>query len=95
MKIDFNLRKLNSDTVIIVDYVMQKPGGLVVVGQVKNGGISTGDEVEIQANGRTAILDKIVRIEFWHNRIEKASCGQEVGIMLKTVTKEDLVRYLD
>ncbi len=95
MKIDFNLKKLNSEIVVIVDYVMQKPNGLVVIGQVKNGGISTGDKVAIQANGQNAILDEVVRIELWHNRVEKAVCGQAVGIMLKTVTKEDLIRYLD
>lgn len=92
MKATFNLNGNNS-AIVAVEYIMQKPSGLVVVGKVLAGSVTKGDTVSIQANGKEPISDEIVRIESYGNEIIIAGVNKEIGILLKNTSKEKLAQY--
>lgn len=92
MKKKFNLN-VSNDSVVAVEYIMQKPSGLVVVGKVLAGSVTKGDTVSIQANGKEPISDEIVRIESYGNEIIIAGANKEIGILLKKASKDKLVQY--
>ena len=93
MKKKFNLNVSNG-AIVAVDYIMQKPSGLVAVGKVMNGNVSTGDKVTIQANGQEPIADEIARIEFYGEKILVAEANKEIGVLLKNTSKDKLAYYL-
>lgn len=93
MKTKFKLN-VNNSAVVAIDYAMQKPSGLVVVGKVLKGSITKGDAVSIQANGREPIVDEISRIEFYGNEIIIAGANREIGILLKNTSRDKLAYYL-
>ncbi len=64
--------------------------GVVVVGRIVCGIISTGDIVDIvYANGKT-IQTEIIGIEMFKKILTKAQAGDNVGLFLKNVTKADV-----
>jgi translation elongation factor EF-Tu-like GTPase len=89
MKKQFILQ-VGNDAIVTVSHIMQKPYGLVVVGAVTEGEIHQGDSVSIPAENKEPLTDEITRIEFFGDEIEKAALGLEVGICLKTTSKESL-----
>jgi len=93
MKIDFNLYVENGG-IVDIDQILQKSCGLVVVGIVANGHISKGDKVNIQVDGKDPISDEIHRIELYGDEILSANEDQKIGILLKNVSKDQLVLYL-
>jgi len=93
MKLTFSLNSANG-AVISVIQIMQKPHGLVAVGEVTNGSVSKGDTVGIQSGDKVAIYDKLKRIEIDHEEVATAESGQLIGVCLTDTSKEGLLRYL-
>lgn len=94
MKLNFNLY-CEKGAIIIVDYIMQKNCGLVVIGRVKNEDVFVGEMVAIKNDARDAIFDKIKRIEIDGEKVINANEGQLCGICLDTISKEDLTKYFE
>ncbi|QQG52316.1 MAG: hypothetical protein HY931_03180 [Candidatus Falkowbacteria bacterium] len=85
---------VGENAAVSVTHIMQKTCGLVVVGAVTENEIHKGDLVSIPAKGKEPLIDEIVRIEFFGDEIKQAALGLEVGICLKTTSKETLLEHL-
>ena len=94
MKLSFNLNSANGAVIAVVQ-IMQKPQGLVAVGEVINGSVSKGDTVGIQSGDKIAVYDQLKRIEIDHEEVLAAESGQLIGVCLTDTSKEGLLRYLD
>jgi len=65
--------------------------GTVVVGQIESGALQIGDVVKIETQVDT--LETVVTgIEKFRRRLKQASAGDNVGVLLRDVGKEDLQR---
>ncbi len=93
MKLFFDLSSA-SGAVIAVVQIMQKPFGLVAVGEVISGDVSKGDTVGVQSGDKIAIYGKLKRIEIYHKEVIMAEKGQIIGVCLAGISKEELLRYL-
>ena len=93
MQLTFKIN-FENDSIVVVDSIMQKPCGLVVVGIIENGNISKGDPVSIQVDGKETIHDQIKRIEVYHKEVTTAISGQLIGLCLTKTSKEKLLQYL-
>ena len=93
MKLKFNLTSKNG-ALVDIELVMQKTCGLVAVGEIKNGSISKGDTVSVQAGDKVAINHQVKRIEINHEEVATADKGQTIGICLGNILTEELVQYL-
>ncbi|MGW8121820.1 EF-Tu C-terminal domain-related protein [Roseivirga echinicomitans] len=65
--------------------------GVVAVGRIENGTITPNEKVEIIGFG-SKISSTVTGIESFRKLIESASMGDNVGLMLSGVKKEDLKR---
>jgi len=92
MKLTFNLNSANGAIIAVVQ-IMQKPFGLVAVGEVMNGNVSKGDTVGIQNGDKIAIFDKLKRIEIDHEEVITAVRGQLIGVCLPNISKEEILQY--
>jgi GTPase len=92
MKRTFSLYFENG-AIVIVDHVMQKPCGLVAVGEVKTGILSKGEAAAIKADDKEALYDEVKRIEIDYEEVESAEQGQQIGVCMESITKDDLVDY--
>jgi elongation factor Tu len=63
--------------------------GTVVTGRIESGEISVGDEINIQHGGATKKV-KIAGIEAFRKTLPRAQAGDNVGLLLKDVTKDDV-----
>ncbi len=93
MKLKFKLIS-GSGGVMDVDQVMQKPCGLVAVGKIASGSISTGEKISIQNADKMPIYDGLKRIEKDHEEVRGAIQGELVGVCLGQTSKSALVDYL-
>lgn len=93
MKLNFILRAaVLTKAQIAVTHIMQKPMGLVLVGDVIKGSISKGDSVAVW-QGKSPVFDEIIRIERFGKEILTAEKGLGIGICLKNTSKEQLLAY--
>ena len=65
--------------------------GTVVIGQVESGVLQIGDVVKIETQVDT-IETIVTGIEKFRRRLKQASAGENVGVFLRDVAKEDLQR---
>jgi elongation factor Tu len=65
--------------------------GTAVIGQVESGTLQIGDVVKIKTQVDT-IESIVTGIEKFRRRLKQASAGENVGVFLRDVTKEDLQR---
>lgn len=94
MKVKFNLY-CESGAIVAISNIMQKPCGLVVVGEVVIGTLSKMDAVYVQNGAKPPLHDQIKRIEADHEGIAVATDGQLIGICLTNLSKEDLVQHFN
>jgi len=94
MKLNFNLYSGNG-AIVAIERIMQKPCGLVVLGEIKSSIISVGDTISVQTGEKIALYDEIKRIEVDYTSVTTATSGQLVGICLKNTSKEGLLEYLE
>jgi len=65
--------------------------GTVVTGKIEGGTLKVGDEVTIQGiNGERKTV--VSGIEMFRKIIDQASTGDNVGILLKDISKQDVQR---
>lgn len=65
--------------------------GQAVTGRVSNGTIKVGDEVEIVGKGKV-LKSKVISIEMFRKNSNVATVGENVGIILDGVKREDVQR---
>ncbi|HTX92272.1 MAG TPA: EF-Tu/IF-2/RF-3 family GTPase [Anaerolineales bacterium] len=65
--------------------------GTVITGKIESGALSVGDEIAIQRQG-TARKAVVTGLESFRKQIGQASAGDEVGVLLRDVTKDDVRR---
>jgi len=92
MKTKFNLYGQNG-AIVAVDHVMQKSCGLVAVGEVITGVLIKGDMVGIITEEKDVLYDKVKRLEINYEEVEIVEQGQQIGVCLDNITKEDLIDY--
>jgi elongation factor Tu len=61
--------------------------GTVVTGRVETGSVRVGDTVRVNGSGRTDTVDGI---EMFRKRTETASAGDNVGLLLRHLRREDI-----
>jgi elongation factor Tu len=65
--------------------------GTVVTGKIEQGRVRAGDVLELRGayDARELVVSAVERL---HKKVDQASIGDFVGILLKDVTKEDVSR---
>ncbi len=75
----------------VEDVFMIRGRGTVVVGKVESGTLHTGDEIFI--NGQAGTKKAAVGgLEMFHKLLQDANPGDNVGVLLKDVTRDDVRR---
>ncbi len=92
MKRNFNIY-CEGGAILAIDHVMQKPMGLVAVGEVKKGLVSKGEAAGIKAENKEAIFGEVIRIEIDYKGVSSAKEGRLIGVCLDNISKEDLIDY--
>ena len=78
---------------LMVEDVFMIPGrGCVVTGKISDGSFSVGDQVEILHEDTSIDITEIEGIEMLRKVYNTANKGDNVGIMLKDITKDDVVK---
>jgi translation elongation factor EF-Tu-like GTPase len=66
-----------------------KSRGTVVTGQIESGTITVGDEIRIQ--GKSSSKTTVVTgVEVYRKVVTRAQAGDNVGVLLKDINKEDV-----
>jgi len=73
----------------IEDVFSIRDRGTVAVGRIEQGTLSPGDEVDIQGSGgsKRAVVSGV---EMFHKMLNQAGVGDNVGVLLKDVGKDDV-----
>jgi elongation factor Tu len=66
--------------------------GTVVTGQVEAGTLKVGDEINIGRQGAASMSVVVAGIEMLRNQITQAQAGDNVGVLLRGVEKQDVQR---
>jgi elongation factor Tu len=75
----------------VEDVFMIRGRGTVVTGKVESGTLNVGDEISLRKAG--AIRKVVVTgIEMFRKTLEQANLGDNVGLLLKDITKDDVQR---
>ncbi len=66
-----------------------KGRGTVVTGQIESGTLTLGDIIQIQgkSSNKTSV---VAGIEIFHKVITQARAGDNVGVLLKNINKQDI-----
>lgn len=73
--------------------VFSIPGrGTVVTGNIEQGTININDDVEISGIKEKSIQTKVIGLEVFHRSLEQASAGDNVGILVRGVKRDEIVR---
>jgi elongation factor Tu len=85
-------REKDKPFLMSVEDVMTIPGrGTVVTGRIENGLLHVGDEVEI-VGLRTTQKTVCTGVEMFHKSLDEAEAGDNVGVLLRGIKKEDVER---
>ena len=66
--------------------------GIVVTGRVTRGSIKKGDKVQVIGMGKETINTEVTKIEQFRKEIDSAGEGENVGLYLKDVKRDEAVR---
>jgi len=79
------------DLRMTIDDVFHITGrGVVAVGKVDAGIVMVGDDIEIRQNGLLAANATVTGVEMFRKQMDVAGVGDNVGLLLSGVTKEQL-----
>lgn len=75
----------------VQDVFFIKGRGTVVTGQIESGTLSVGDEIQIQgkSSSKTAV---VTGIEMFRKVLTQVQAGDNVGVLLKDISKQDVQR---
>lgn len=65
--------------------------GTVVTGQVAQGTLKSGDEIQLRRGEKTRKV-VVAGIESFHKQMNEAGPGANIGLLLKDLTKDDVQR---
>jgi elongation factor Tu len=92
---DFKLpeRLVNKPFLMSIDQSINISGrGTVCTGTVEQGSVKINDEVHLIGIKRKHTPTTVTGIETFHKQMDKAEAGDNVGVLLRGVTKDDLRR---
>lgn len=92
---DFKLpeRQVNKPFLMSIDQSINISGrGTVCTGTVEQGSVKINDEVHLIGIKRKHTPTTVTGIETFHKQMDKAEAGDNVGVLLRGVTKDDLRR---
>jgi len=92
---DFKLpeRLVNKPFLMSIDQSINISGrGTVCTGTVEQGSVKINDEVHLIGIRRKHTPTTVTGIETFHKQMDKAEAGDNVGVLLRGVTKDDLRR---
>jgi elongation factor Tu len=76
----------------IEDVFSIKGRGTVVTGRVERGAIKKGDEIEIVGLRDECMKTVVTGIEMFHQELDQAQAGDNAGILLRGITREEVER---
>ena len=68
--------------------------GLVITGTIETGSCRNGDEIDLVGYTRKNVRTNITGIETFKKSLDYGEAGDNVGILVKTLTKDDVQRGL-
>ncbi|EUD67619.1 translation elongation factor Tu [Plasmodium inui San Antonio 1] len=91
--IDEPKRKMDLPFLMSIDDVLQISGkGTVATGRVEQGTLKLNDPVEIMGIKEKPIKTVVTGIEMFRKTLDAAQAGDQIGVMLKNVKKNDISR---
>lgn len=66
-----------------------KGRGVIAAGRIAKGSIRVGDEIRIPV-GETEKIARVAAIEIFHKSVPMANAGENVGLILEGVERDDL-----
>jgi elongation factor Tu len=76
----------------IEDVFSIKGRGTVVTGRVERGALKKGDEIEIVGLRDESMKTVVTGIEMFHQELDRAQAGDNAGILLRGITREEVER---
>lgn len=76
----------------VVDVFPAERHGLVATGRVTAGTIAAGETVRVDRTEGTSRHTEVTGIEVFHRAVDSATAGDEVGLLLHGVTRDDVGR---
>lgn len=85
-------RDLEVPFLLPIEHVHSIPGrGTVVTGRLERGKMKTGQDIELIGYGRQQ-KSKITGIEMFHKTLEEATAGDQMGILIRGLKRDDVRR---
>jgi translation elongation factor Tu len=78
----------------IIDVFTIYSRGMVVTGKIESGSVKVGDKVEVVLDDNRKIQTTIMAVEMLRKVVKDASVGDNVGILLSEIKKENNVKYI-
>ena len=78
----------------IIDVFTIYSRGMVVTGKIESGSVKVGDKVEVVLDDNRKIQTTVMAVEMLRKVVKDASVGDNVGILLSEIKKEDNVKYI-
>ena len=78
----------------IIDVFTLYSRGMVVTGKIESGSVKVGDKVEVVLDDNRKIQTTVMAVEMLRKVVKDASVGDNVGILLSEIKKEDNVKYI-
>lgn len=78
----------------IIDVFTIYSRGMVVTGKIESGSVRVGDKVEVVLDDNRKIQTIVMAVEMLRKVVKDASVGDNVGILLIEIKKEDNVKYI-
>ncbi|MBF0978743.1 MAG: hypothetical protein HXK66_01080 [Clostridiales bacterium] len=78
----------------IIDVFTIYSRGMVVTGKIESGSVKVGDKVEIVLDDNRKIQTTVMAVEMLRKVVKDASVGDNVGILLSEIKKENNVKYI-
>lgn len=78
----------------IIDVFTIYSRGMVVTGKIESGSVIVGDKVEVVLDDNRKIQTTVMAVEMLRKVVKDASVGDNVGILLSEIKKEDNVKYI-
>jgi len=86
-------RDINKPFIMHVDHTLNILGrGVVATGTIESGKVKVGDMVETTGMHKASRRTKVASIETFRKSMDQAEAGDNVGILLRALTKLDVVR---
>ena len=78
----------------IIDFFTIYSRGMVVTGKIESGSVRVGDKVEVVLDDNRKIQTTVMAVEMLRKVVKDASVGDNVGILLSEIKKENNVKYI-